>query len=362
MKGDAGEFAVRRRRIVDELSAQRADVFLITALTNVRYLSGFTGSNAALVVAPGWATLITDPRYTTQARNESDCRVQIAKGSLVKAFAQVLARKKWKRIAIERNRISFATYSELHEQAGRGTTLLPVGGVVERLRMVKSFGEIARIRESVLTNSRAYEEVLSQLTLPASETDLAAEFEWRMRKLGAEKPAFETIVASGTHSALPHAAPRAQRIGPNRLLLVDMGAFRDGYASDMTRTSYLGKPSFKAKKLYAAVLEAQLAAIDSVRPGVTAATVDRVARQVLKKHGLDKMFVHSTGHGLGLEIHEAPRLGKQDETPLGAGMVITVEPGAYEPGFGGVRIEDTIVVTETGSEVLTPTPKNFVTL
>jgi Xaa-Pro aminopeptidase len=180
-----------------------------------------------------------------------------------------------------------------------------------------------------------------------------------MRRLGAEKPSFETIVASGARSALPHAHPTGARLKLGQLLLIDMGAFVDGYASDMTRMLFLGRPGARVKRLYRAVLEAQLAAIDAVRPGVTTSHVDRQARHVLKKFGLDRAFVHSTGHGLGLEIHELPRIGRKDKTLLAAGMAITIEPGAYLEGFGGVRIEDTVVVTAGGCEVLTPTSKEL---
>ena len=180
-----------------------------------------------------------------------------------------------------------------------------------------------------------------------------------MRRLGAEKPSFETIVAAGVRSALPHAQPTAARLTPGDLVVVDMGAFQDGYASDMTRMLSVGAPSAKVKRMYRAVLEAQLAAIDAVRPGVTTVSVDAAARRVLAGYGLDHVFIHSTGHGLGLEIHEPPRLGKRDRHRLRPGMAITIEPGAYIEGFGGVRIEDTVVVTETGCEILTTTPKDL---
>jgi Xaa-Pro aminopeptidase len=189
------------------------------------------------------------------------------------------------------------------------------------------------------------------------ERDLAAEIDFRMRRLGAEKPSFETIVAAGERSALPHAHPTGAILKQGQLVLIDMGAFQEGYASDMTRMLFLGEPGARVRRLYRAVLEAQLAAIDAVRPGVTAARVDRAARDVLKAYKLERAFVHSTGHGLGLEIHELPRIGKKDKTPLAAGMAITIEPGVYLEGVGGIRIEDTVLVTRTGCEVLTPTSK-----
>jgi Xaa-Pro aminopeptidase len=183
-----------------------------------------------------------------------------------------------------------------------------------------------------------------------------------MKVLGAEKPAFDTIVAAGPRAALPHAHPGSYRLVGNELLLIDMGASLQGYCSDMTRTVHLGKPPKKIRDMYNAVLEAQLAGIAAVQPGVTAGKVDAAARNVLKKHKLDKAFVHSTGHGLGLEIHEPPRLGKKDPTKLEAGMAITIEPGAYIEGFAGIRIEDTVLVTQNGCEILTPSSKEFIVL
>lgn len=225
--------------------------------------------------------------------------------------------------------------------------------------MVKSADELNRIRRSVVTNSKAFEQTVTRVKPGMKEQDLAAELEYRMRRLGAEKPSFETIVAGGVRSALPHAQPTAAKLESGQLVVVDMGALQDGYCSDMTRMLFLGTPGAKVKAAYKAVLEAQLAAIDTVRPGVTATRVDAAARNTLKRHGLDKAFVHSTGHGLGLEIHEPPRIGKKDKTRLRAGMAITIEPGIYIQGFGGIRIEDTVIVTDTGCEVVTATDKEL---
>jgi Xaa-Pro aminopeptidase len=264
-------------------------------------------------------------------------------------------------VGFEQNRISFQEWEELKSNLP-GTRLKPVGGAVENLRTVKSDAEIATIRASVQVNSAALEQSLEQFTPAMTEQDLAAEIEYRMRLLGAERTAFETIVASGERTALPHAHPTDHPIENNQLLLVDMGASVAGYASDMTRTHALGKLEPKVRRMYQAVLESQLAAIDAVRPGISSVGVDRAARRVLRGYGLDKLFVHSTGHGLGLEIHEPPRIGRNQGTKLEAGMVITIEPGVYQEGLGGIRIEDTVVVTARGCEVLTPTGKELVVL
>jgi Xaa-Pro aminopeptidase len=214
----------------------------------------------------------------------------------------------------------------------------------------------------VLVNSEAFQRTLRRVRPGARERDIAAELDYQMRALGAEKPAFDTIVATGARTALPHAHPTSNKLAESELLLIDMGATVDGYTSDMTRMAFAGEPSKRIRQLYKAVLEAQLAGIDAVRAGATTRKVDLAARDVLKRHGLEREFVHSTGHGLGLEIHEAPRVAKKDKSKLQAGMVITIEPGAYIEGLGGVRIEDTVLVTDTGCEVLTPTSKEFVSL
>ncbi|MBI1899322.1 MAG: aminopeptidase P family protein [Acidobacteria bacterium] len=356
------EHAERRGRIARALPEARFDALLVSALPNVRYLAGFTGSNALLLQWEDDAVLFTDPRYTVQARRQAGCRVEVARGSLYSAAAKLMARKRWRRIGFEAARMTYAAYAELDGALPASVALRPAPAWIDRQRMVKSASEVARIRTAVQTNSEAFRRAVSRIRSSTSENELAAELEYQMRKLGAEKAAFDSIVASGAHSALPHAQPRDRPLEPNRLVLVDVGCVQDGYMSDMTRMLHIGRPQTKARKLHRAVLDAQLAAIDAVRPGVTAAAVDRAARRALRDHGLDKLFIHSTGHGLGLEIHEAPRVGRKEKTRLEAGMVITIEPGAYDESFGGVRIEDTVLVTETGCEVLTPTPKELLVI
>ncbi len=335
------------------------DALLITALPNVRYLSGFTGSNAALLLTERDATLFTDPRYTFQAGQESDCRVSITKNHLLPAVVATVGRRKLRRLGIEKDRMTFHAYDFLREKLPLGSGMVPLAASVETLRMVKSDEEIGRIRRSVITNSNAFAAAMKKLTRRMSENDLAAELDFQMRRQGAEGCAFETIVASGARSALPHARPTRNPIEPDQLLLIDMGATQEGYASDMTRTVFVGSAKPVWKRRYRAVLEAQLAAIAAIRSGVAAGKPDSEARKVLAAHGLDKEFTHSTGHGLGLEIHEPPRIGKKEKTTLRAGMVITVEPGIYLKDQGGIRIEDTVLVTETGCEILTPTTKDL---
>jgi Xaa-Pro aminopeptidase len=336
------------------------DAFLVSSAANVRYLSGFTGSNGMLLVLPdSEAVLFTDPRYRLQAAQETDCRVKVGTGPLLAHALPILRKRKSRRVAFERSRMSFEMYQSLKEGLPLKSSAEPVGGWIEHQRMIKSEAEIALIRHSVLVNSRAFERAVSGVRGGMSEKDLAAELDYQMRRLGAESAAFETIVATGPRTALPHAKPTAAVFRAGSLILVDMGAACEGYASDMTRMLCLGRPGSRLKRAYAAVLEAQLAGIAAVKAGVEAQTVDQAARRVLRRHGMERAFVHSTGHGLGLEIHEPPRLGKRDRTFLAPGMAITIEPGVYLEGFGGVRIEDTVIVTQNGCEVLTPTPKGL---
>jgi len=341
----------------DEL---KIDALLVSAAPNIRYLSGFTGDNGLLLVTPDSKTLFTDPRFTIQATEECACELKIVtKTPLDQAALQTIRTRRIKRVGFEAGRMLYEVYQRIKKSLPRDVSLKPVGAVVDTLRMVKSDEEIARIRRSVLTNSEAFEKATRTIRAGARESAIAAELEYQMRRLGAEKAAFETIVAAGSRSALPHAQPTARKLANDELLLIDMGACQGGYMSDMTRVLFLGKPSRRVRTMYSAVLKAQLAGIDAVRPAVTAAHVDCAARRVLEAEGLGKEFVHSTGHGLGLEIHEGPRLGRRDKTRLAPGMVITIEPGAYVRDFGGIRIEDTVLVTANGCEVLTPTSKEL---
>ncbi len=355
---ETSEHEQRRDKLRSTLRLYRANGWVVTALPNVRYLSGFTGSNAVLLLSAERAILFTDPRYQTQAAQECDCDVKIVKGPLLIEVARWIQRLRLMSLAFEQNRISYDDYGQLKE-LGIRVRLKPVGGVIESLRLIKSDAEIATIQASVQLNSAALQQALRRFKSNMTEVDLAAEIDYRMRRLGADGSAFETIVASGERSALPHARPTDRPIRPDELLLIDMGASVAGYASDMTRTFAVGKLDTKKRRMHSAVLESQLAAVHAVRPGVTCAYVDGTARRVLRGFGMEKLFIHSTGHGLGLEIHERPRIGRKEATKLEPGMVITIEPGVYQEGLGGVRIEDTVVVTASGCRILTPTPKEL---
>ena len=358
-RSGAGEFETRRQTVAAGLAERKLDALLVAFSPNLRYLSGFTGSNGNLLLLPGGSILFTDPRYQIQVAQETTCQVRIARGPLVADVVAAIRRLGLKRIGYEPARMTCDFFESLKSKLPMKASLAPAPGWIEQLRMVKSPDEIARIRRSVETNSRAFEQAVGRVRVGMKEQDLAAELEYRMRRLGAEKPSFETIVAAGVRSALPHAQPTAAPLKSGDLVVVDMGAVENGYCSDMTRMLFLGQPGAKVKRTYRAVLEAQLAGIDAVHAGASSAAVDRATREVLKGYGLDRAFVHSTGHGLGLEIHEPPRLGKRDKTILQPGMAVTVEPGVYLEGFAGIRIEDTVEVTRTGCNILTPTSKEL---
>jgi Xaa-Pro aminopeptidase len=358
----ATEFAQRRERLCSQFAEWKIDAFLVSSLVNVRYLTGFTGSSALLLLGPRRTLLLTDGRYATQVRQEADCPSRIIRGSNYKAIPAILKRWRIRYLGIEAADLTVESHMYLAAESGPATALIPVSGAVEHLRRVKSASEIELIRAAVQLTSDAFAKAIRRIKPGIREKELAAEIDFQMLRGGADKPAFETIVAFGSHSALPHARPTANSLQSNELLLIDMGSQRQGYASDMTRVAHVGAPSPKIRRLYRAVLDSQLAALDAVRPGVTAHAVDRAARSTLRTHGLDKLFLHSTGHGLGLYIHEPPRLGRKETAVLEAGMAITIEPGAYQEGLGGVRIEDTVLVTATGCEVLTPTSKELIVL
>ena len=353
------QYEQRRQNVAGELSERKLDCMLVAFSPDLRYLSGFTGSSGALLVFPDRSSCSPTPGTDTGRPGihlQDPYRQGPADGRRAVGAGQGGRQADWVRARPH----DLRHFESIKSRLPMGASLEPVSGWIEGLRMTKSAAELDLIRRSVETNSRAFEQAIARHQARYSEHNLAAELEYRMRRLGAEKPSFETIVATGVRSALPHAQPTAARLTAGDLVVVDMGAFQDGYASDMTRMLSVGSPSTKVKRMYRAVLEAQLAAIDAVRPGVTTVSVDAAARRVLAGFGLDHVFIHSTGHGLGLEIHEPPRLGKRDRHRLRAGMAITIEPGAYIEGLRrGAVSKIPSVVGKTGCEILTTTPKDL---
>jgi Xaa-Pro aminopeptidase len=355
-------YMTRIEKLRERMAGQRIEALLVSSLPNVHYLTGFSGSAGAVLVTPRSSSLFTDPRYDLQARQEvADSRVLIVKGEALGAAAKMVRRGREKRLGFENHAISYETYRRLRELLPN-KRLVAAGSLVESLRMEKDEGEILEIRKAVEVASKAYSETLRHLRPGMAELEVAAEIEYRMRLNGAERPSFETIVASGPRTALPHARPGTRKLQVNEFILMDLGAILNGYASDMTRTVFLGSAPRKAAQMYRAVLEAQLEAEAAVRAGVECGAVDRAARRVLERRGYGRYFTHSTGHGVGREIHEAPRIAARQRLRLPERTVITVEPGVYIPDYGGVRIEDVVVVRKKGGDVLTRTPKELTIL
>jgi len=365
------DHAGRLRRLQASLSGHKLDTLLITHLPNVRYLCGFTGSAAALLVADGSSILFTDGRYRTQAKEEIKCaRVNnnnvsmvIARQSPLLAAAEWLAAQRRRstpaRVGIEPESITAGMRDRLAAALKGKARLRFAPPLVERARMVKDAAEVLCIRRAVELGASLFQVARKKIRPGVCEVEVAAAMEYQARCAGAEGMSFPTILASGTRSAMVHGRASGARI-PRGFVVCDFGVILAGYCSDRTRTVHVGRPSAEARGLYEAVLEAQQAAISAVRPGATAGEVDGAARRVLRQRKLARYFTHSTGHGLGLEIHEAPRLAEGQSQRLEPGTVVTIEPGAYMPGKWGVRIEDVVVVTPSGCEVLMPTDKELV--
>ncbi len=282
------ELASRRAQVVNRLAGLQLDAALVGSAENLRYLAGFTGSNGLLLLSSRNAVLFTDPRYEIQAAEETSLKVRVEKGGLWLAAARTLVRRRWRAIGLEQQWITFAARDSFAGGLPPGARLSGIDNILSGLRMTKSPGEIAAIRRSVLVNSTAFQRALKRVKVGMSERDLAAEIDYLMRREGADGTAFETIVAAGRRTSLPHARPTANRLRSGQMVVVDMGACCDGYMSDMTRMLHLGPPGAKFRSLYAAVLEAQLAAVEAVRPGIQAGKLDAVARRSLRRHGLEK--------------------------------------------------------------------------
>ncbi len=364
------EVAGRLDRLRDRLDGAGVDALVVTTLPNVRYLSGFTGSAGVLVVTSGEAVLTTDGRYRTQSAEqvaaagvEGDVRIEIgavtpqreaARGALRAAGAA--------RVGLEADNVTWGASRSWGELLD-GIELVPTSGVVEALREVKDAGEIARMQRAAAIADAALGEVLPMLagagTTAVTEEEFALALDTAMRRGGAEGVAFETIVAAGENSAKPHHHPTGRRIRPGDPVVVDFGALYDGYRSDMTRTFCVGgEPEGELKRVFDVVRASQADGVAAVRPGTGTKEVDDVCRQVIAAAGWADRFEHGTGHGVGLDIHEAPTVSPLGTAILAPGFIVTVEPGVYLPGVGGVRIEDTLVVTEDGSRPLTTFTKD----
>ena len=355
---DVGDRATRLRTT---FAAAGCDALVVTNLTNVRYLTGFSGSAGLVLVLPDELVLITDGRYAVQAEEQLEAsgveaRVEIGAVAKQKDIAAAAA-SGISRMGLEAASVTWARQRAFAAEWFPAAELVPTEGLVEGLRRVKDAGEVARIAEAARIADAALAEVRPLLEQGVTEVDFALALDFAMRRLGAEDVSFATIVASGLNGAKPHARPSDRRIAAGDRVVVDFGALVDGYHSDMTRTVAVGQASPPMTEIAAVVVASQRAGVDAVRAGVPAAHVDEACRAVIRDAGFGEAFVHGTGHGVGLDIHEAPAVAATSTDTLAAGHVVTVEPGIYLPELGGVRIEDTVVVTDDGCELLTHAPK-----
>jgi Xaa-Pro aminopeptidase len=354
-------FAQRRARLWKLVKQAGAAGLLVTNEKNVTYLTGFTGDSSYLLVTHRESRIVSDFRYVEQLQEECpDLPTHIRpKSKLLRdATVDMIGLAKIANLAVEGDSLTVADYSYFAENLPK-VSLGMSRGLVETLRQLKDAGEIEELRRAARQAEKAFAVLRATLRPNRTEKELADELEYQMRLQGADSSSFPPIVAAGPRAALPHARPTLEPIGEHNLLLVDWGASSRGYKSDLTRVLVTGKISPKLERLYGVVLRAQEQAIAAIRPGKTGREIDAIARGVIADAGFGKYFGHGLGHGVGLDIHELPRLSVIDESPLQAGMVVTVEPGIYLPGWGGVRIEDDVLVTRHGHEVLTNCPKEL---
>lgn len=345
------------------LEDARLDALVVTHLPNVRYLCAFTGSAGTLLVYARGAVLFTDGRYRTQARHEvQGAGVRIVRGDNLAAAGKHLKGRGRLRAGFEAARLSVAAKLRLGKASGARIAWRGIENWVEELRAVKDAGELVLLRDAAALGSAVFEEVLPLIRPGVRELELAAEMDYRIKRRGASGPSFETIVAFGERTAMPHAVPTMRALRRNELVLLDWGAILRGYCCDLTRTLFVGRAPAEVRRRYGAVVEAQRAAMETLRPGASAEEVDAAARRILRRRRLGRHFVHSTGHGIGLEVHEEPRLAQGQKRRMVAGHVVTLEPGVYLEGEGGIRVEDDAVVTAGGCELLTTATREFLQL
>jgi Xaa-Pro aminopeptidase len=361
MRPTTDRYANRRNQLRNAFAAAQVDALLVTSFVNVTYLTGFTGDDSYLLVGELGEILITDPRYTEQL--ESECprlSLEVRKPGVKmhEGISRALGKLKSKRIGVESDSITLGTRDEIEAKC-EGVSLTGTKGLVEKLRMIKDEYELDEIRRAVWQAEKAFAIIRAMMRPTATEREIANELEYQMRCDGAKGCSFTPIVGVGPRAALPHGRPSDVKIGEAGFVLIDWGACSGLYVSDLTRVLITGSYPPELEKVYKVVLEAQMAAISAIRPGLKCEAIDKVARDIITSAGYGEQFGHGLGHGIGLQVHEGPRFGVGAETVLQPRMVMTVEPGIYLPGVLGVRIEDDIVVTETGCEVLTHVPKQW---
>ncbi|WP_096550961.1 M24 family metallopeptidase [Ureibacillus thermosphaericus] len=344
-----------------ELESHHVDALLITNPYNRRYMTGFTGSSGAALVTKNDAVFITDFRYTEQANHQvKEFRIIQQEGSILKEVEKLVDECKIKTLGFERDTVTYGEYESFQNLLN--VELVPLSGLIEKIRLIKTDEEIKIIKVACEIADAAFSHILNFIKPGVTELEVSNELEFFMRKQGATSSSFDTIVASGLRSALPHGVATNKIIEQGDFVTLDFGAVYNGYVSDMTRTIAVGNPNTKLVEMYNVVLEAQLLALEKIKPGMTGIEADKIARDYLTDKGYGEAFGHSTGHGIGLEIHEGPALSYRNNQTLEPNMVVTVEPGVYLPGIGGVRIEDDIVITATGNERLTHSTKDLIIL
>jgi Xaa-Pro aminopeptidase len=353
----------RRHLLSSDFSDAKINALVITSPANWFYLTGFTGESGALVVSRKGTTLITDGRFMVQGKAEtSGVRIFQQKGSLSESVGRFLKDARFRRVGFDPTQVTVGQLQSFRKAAGASVRLVPALGRVENLRMRKDAAEVAQMRRAAILAGEVLQCGIRLLKPGIREFEVGAEIEYQMRKRGASGPAFETIVAFGERAALPHARPTAKRLRKNELVVLDLGVILGHYCSDITRTIYVGRAPKRIRTWYQAVLEAQGAAMAAAKSGAACGDVDGAARQVLAEYRLDHLFVHSTGHGLGLEVHEDPRVARGQKKRLEPGNVITIEPGVYSAGIGGIRIEDDVAIHANRTEVLTRAPRDLIEL
>jgi len=355
---DPPSTTTRISRLRALLRRSNVDAFLFLDLKNIRYLTGFTGSDGALLVGTGKPVLLVDGRYTTQAGKQAPGSRAVLYRDKVSGIAEALSAGRFERVGFEPAVATVELLGSLRRKAKK-VRWKPLQAELGTIRAVKDPGEIKLIGRAIRIAAGALQSVQELIRPGVCERDIAIELEYAMRGMGAEAPSFDTIIASGPNSALPHARPGSRKIRPGDFVVVDYGAVWRGYHSDETCTFAVGGAGRRHEKVYAVVKEAHDRALEAVRPGVSCRDVDAAARGVIEKAGYGPCFSHGTGHGVGLDVHEAPRLSTLSDTVLEQGMVITIEPGIYLPGFGGVRIEDMVLVEKDGGRVLTEFSKEL---
>lgn len=351
----------RLHQVQDQLQDYQVDALLVTNAYNLRYVANFTGTTGLAVITEDKAFFVTDFRYTEQASAQvQDFEVIQNKGPIFEEVANLIDKEKIERLGFEKHDISFAQYQEMNELFQ--SALIPRAGIIESLRQVKDSKEVETIEAAIGLTEKAYQHILNYIQVGMTEIQVANELEAYLKRLGATSMSFDTIVASGYRSAMPHGVASDKKIQNNELITIDFGCYYQGYASDITRTFAIGDPGEELKEIYEIVKEAQALVHQKARPGITGRELDQVARDYIGQKGYGEQFGHSTGHGLGLEVHEGPTVSYRNEEALIAGNVITNEPGIYLPGLGGVRIEDDLLITDQGSRNLVSLPKDLIIL